>query len=71
MPMAVYTFLEHYDLTGKVICPSAPTRQWLSQTERDIRKAAPGAIVTRGLAIHGSHVDEAAPALTQWVNEVQ
>ena len=43
----------------------------LSQTERDIRKAAPGATVTRGLAIHGSHVDEAAPALTRWVKEMQ
>ena len=72
MPMAVYTFLEHYDLTGKVICPFCTHEgSGLSQTERDIRKAAPGATVTRGLAIHGSHVDEAAPALTQWVNEVQ
>ena len=70
MPMAVYTFLEHYDLTGKVICPFCTHEgSGLSQTERDIRKAAPGATVTRGLAIHGSHVDEAAPALTQWVNE--
>ena len=72
MPMAVYTFLEHYDLTGKVICPFCTHEgSGLSQTERDIRKAAPGATVTRGLAIHGSHVDEAGPALTQWVNEVQ
>lgn len=26
MPMAVYTFLEHYDFTGKTIHPSARTR---------------------------------------------
>ena len=26
MPMAVYTFLEHYDFTGKVIHPFCPTR---------------------------------------------
>ena len=64
MPMAVYTFLEHYDFTGKVICPFCTHEgSGLSQTEQDIRKAAPGATVTRGLAIHGSHVDEAAPAL--------
>lgn len=72
MPMAVYTFLEHYDFTGKVICPFCTHEgSGLSQTERDIRKAAPGATVTRGLAIHGSHVDEAAPALTRWVKEMQ
>ena len=66
MPMAVYTFLEHYDFTGKLICPFCTHEgSGLSQTERDIRKAAPGATVTRGLAIHGSHVDEAAPALTR------
>lgn len=72
MPMAVYTFLEHYDFTGKLICPFCTHEgSGLSQTERDIRKAAPGATVTRGLAIHGSHVDEAAPALTRWVKEMQ
>ena len=72
MPMAVYTFLEHYDFTGKVICPFCTHEgSGLSQTEQDIRKAAPGATVTRGLAIHGSHVDEAAPALTRWVKEMQ
>ena len=70
--MAVYTFLEHYDFTGKVICPFCTHEgSGLSQTERDIRKAAPGATVARGLAIHGSHVDEAAPALTRWVKEMQ
>lgn len=42
----------------------------LSDTENDIRKAAHGAAVTKGLAIHGSHVDEAKSALAQWVEEV-
>ena len=72
MPMAVYTFLEKYDFSGKTIHPFCTHEgSGLSQTERDIRKAAPGATVTRGLAIHGSHVDEAAPALTRWVKEMQ
>ena len=35
----------------------------LSDTESDIRRAAPGAAVTKGLAIHGSHVAEAESAL--------
>ena len=70
MPMAVYTFLEHYDFTGKTIHPFCTHEgSGLSATVRDIQKAAPGAKVTKGLAIHGSHVDEALPALTKWVKE--
>ena len=70
MPMAVYTFLEHYDFTGKTIHPFCTHEgSGLSDTENDIRKAAHGAAVTKGLAIHGSHVDEAKSALVQWVEE--
>ena len=70
MPMAVYTFLEHYDFTGKTIRPFCTHEgSGLSDTESDIRRAAPGAAVTKGLAIHGSHVDEAKSALAQWVEE--
>lgn len=36
-----------------------------------IRKAAPGAAVTKGLAIHGSNVDGAQAALEKWVQEVK
>ena len=71
MPMAVYTFLEHYDFTGKTIHPFCTHEgSGLSDTENDIRKAAHGAAVTKGLAIHGSHVDEAKSALAQWAEEV-
>lgn len=70
MPMAVYTFLEHYDFTGKTIHPFCTHEgSGLSATERDIQQAAPGAVVTKGLAIHGSHVDDALPALTRWIKE--
>lgn len=70
MPMAVYTFLEHYDLTGKTIHPFCTHEgSGLSRTEQDIRKAAPGAVVTRGFAIRGSSVDEAADEIAQWVKD--
>lgn len=70
MPMAVYTFLEQYDFTGKTIHPFCTHEgSGLSRTEQDIRKAAPGAVVTRGLAIRGSSVDEAADEIAQWVKD--
>ena len=72
MPMAVYTFLEHYDFTGKTIHPFCTHEgSGLSHTVQDIQKAAPGAVVTKGLAIHGSGVDSAKPALEKWVRELQ
>lgn len=68
MPMAVYTFLEKYDFTGKVIHPFCTHEgSGLSGTERDIAKAAKGAKVAKGLAIHGSDVDSAKSLLANWV----
>lgn len=72
MPMAVYTFLEHFDFTGKVIHPFCTHEDsGLSGTVQDIRRAAPGAQVTKGLAIHGSRADGAKAALEKWVQEVR
>jgi len=68
MPMAVYTFLEKYDFTGKTIHPFCTHEgSGLSGTVQDIQKAAPGAQVAQGLAIVGSHVDGARAALEKWV----
>ena len=72
MPMAVYTFLERYDFTGKTIHPFCThVGSGLAGTVQNIRKAALGAAVTKGLAIHGSNVDGAQAALEKWVQEVR
>ena len=72
MPMAVYTFLENYDFTGKTIHPFCTHEgSGLSHTVQDIQKAAPGVAVTKGLAIRGSGVDSAKPALEKWIREVR
>ena len=68
MPMAIYTFLEHYDFTGKTIHPFCTHEgSGLSATERDIRKATKGATVAKGLAIHGSSVGSAETAVKKWL----
>ena len=68
MPMAVYTFLEHFDWTGKTIHPFCTHEgSGLSGTERKIEKVCKGAKVTKGLAIHGSGVDGAKVAVENWV----
>ena len=68
MPMAVYTFLESYDFSGKTIHPFCTHEgSGLSDTVRDIKKAAPGAVVTKGIAIRGSDAESAESALSAWV----
>ena len=67
MPMAVYTFLEHFDFSGKTIHPFCTHEgSGLSGTDKDIQRAAKGALVARGLSIYGSSVDQAKPALEKW-----
>jgi flavodoxin len=69
MPMAVYTFLENYDFTGKKIYPFCTHEgSGLSGTERDIARAAKGATVEKGIAIYGSSVDDAKAVLETWID---
>lgn len=68
MPMAVYTFLESLDFSGKKLHPFCTHEgSGLAGTERDIQNAAKGAVVEKGLAIHGSNVDGAKNALQKWL----
>ena len=68
MPMVVYTFLEVYGFSGKTIHPFCTHEgSSLSGTVADIEKAAAGAAVTQGLAIHGSEVDHAGAMIERWV----
>lgn len=67
IPMPVFTFLEHYDFTGKRICPFCTHEgSGLGRSEGDIRRLCPGAKVEKGLAISGSRVDQADAALKSW-----
>lgn len=68
MPMAVYTFLEHYDWTGKTIHPFCTHEgSGLSGTDRNVANTCKGATVTRGLAVQGSAVDRAQSSVKDWV----
>ena len=67
MPMAVFTFLEHFDFTGKTICPFCTHEgSSMGHSEQDIRRLCPGATVEKGLAIHGGSVKNAEAALKKW-----
>jgi len=68
MPMAVYTFIEAFDWSGKTIHPFCTHEgSGLSNAEKDVVKAAKGAKVAKGLAICGSDVDKAEDVLRKWI----
>ena len=69
MPMAVVTFLEHFDFNGKTILPLCTNEgSGMGSSERDIRKYAPGAEVKKGISITGSEAANAKPAVQRWLS---
>ncbi len=67
IPMAVATFLERYDFTGKTILPLCTNEgSGMGSSERDVKKYAKGADVKNGLAINGSQAANAKPSVEKW-----
>lgn len=74
MPMAVYTFMESYDFSGKTIVPFATHEgSVLSSTESSIATVCSGAEVLDGLAVRGSVAQnsqsEASEAVVNWLRD--
>ncbi len=68
MPMAVMTFLESYDFSGKVIIPFCTHEgSGLGKSVQDIKKACPRAVVKQGVAIRGGNVDNADKQIKEWL----
>src|SRR5271157_2261 len=70
MPMAVFTFLESYDFSGKTIIPYCTHEgSGMGSSERDIKKLCPNAKVLSGLAIRGGSVDRADKDVANWLKK--
>jgi len=68
MPMAVFTFLEGYDFSGKTIVPFCTHEgSGMGSSERDIRKLCPTATVAKGLPLVGSSVRSAEEPIRKWL----
>ena len=71
-PMCIFTFLEHYDLTGKKIVPLCTNEgSGLANSVADIERSCPGAIIAPGLSIRGHKCAESEAALAAWAMENQ
>ena len=68
MPMAVFTFLEAFDFTGKTILPLCTNEgSGMGSSERDIRKTCPDAVIKPGLSITGSQAANSKAAVQKWL----
>ncbi len=71
MPMAIYTFLDAYDLSGKTIAPFVTSGgSGLSGTPSDIEDEEPNATVTEGLSIRDDNVENSQSAVNEWLAEI-
>lgn len=71
MPMAMFTFLEHYNLSGKKIFPFCTNEGGgLGGSERDLKKLCKGADVKSGLSIHGAEAAQSQSKVESWVRKI-
>jgi flavodoxin len=71
MPMAVFTFLESYDFSGKTIIPYCTHEgSGLGQSVKDIKKLCPNSRVLDGLAIKGGSVNRNQNDVSAWLHKL-
>lgn len=67
-PMAVYTFLESYDFTGKTLIPfNTSASEGFGRSLTGIEQSAAGATVLEGLALTESELGEEQTRITSWL----
>ncbi len=72
MLMALFTFLEAYDFSGKTIIPFCTHEgSGMGKSECDIKKLCPRANVLPGLAIRGSSADRSDSDISEWLKKLE
>lgn len=70
-PMCIFTFLEHYDLTGKKLIPLCTNEgSGLANSEKDIAASCPGATVLPGLSVRGHQCRDSEEAIVRWARDL-
>ena len=71
VPMALFTFLECYDLSGKTIIPFCTHGGGgIGRSVKDIKKLCPGATVREELVIGGGSAGRAADEVSAWLRRL-
>ena len=70
MPMAVFTFLEAFDFSGKTILPLCTNvGSGMGGSVKDIKKTCPGSTVLKGQAIRGNDCQNRQDSVRKTVND--
>ena len=68
--MCVFTFLEHYDLTGKKIIPLCTNEgSGLAKAPADLARSCPGAVIGEGLSVRGHQVKDSQAEIAAWAKQ--
>ena len=68
IPMAMFTFLEQYDLSGKTIVPFCTHGGGgLGRGVDDITRISPNATILQGFAVNGGSVSRAQNDVADWL----
>lgn len=71
MPMAMYSFFEEYDFSGKTIIPFVTSGgSGFSDTINSIKSLEPNAKVLEGISISGRRATGSEDDITEWLNEI-
>ena len=66
-PMCIFTFLEHYDLTGKKIIPLCTNEgSGLANAPAHLQESCPGAVVLPGLSVPGHKAKDMEAEIAAW-----
>ncbi len=71
MPMVVWTFLEKYNFSNKIIYPLCTHEgSGLGSSLKDIKSLCPKSKIGKGLAIKGSCVEHSDQEIKNWLKEI-
>ena len=69
-PMCVFTFLEHYDFSGKKIAPLCTNEgSGLANSEKDLEETCKGATILSGLSVRGHQAKDSYDVIAAWARE--
>ena len=70
MPMPVFTFLQHFDFSGKTIHPFCTHEgSGLGRSLSDIQRLCTKALIAPALAISGTHASQSSPQVHRWLTQ--
>lgn len=71
MPRAVYSFLNDYDFTDKIIIPFCTHGGGgLGNSIEDMKKILPNNKILEAIAIKDNKVEESSPLITEWIKKL-